>query len=90
MTVNDETIVRIETSPAISSKTILGALAAEGVDGSVLGFVPQLQVSVLAPDLVLLAERISAALERVVRDQARPLVPQRIGPSSYVVRPAAG
>jgi hypothetical protein len=84
------TIVQIEADPAIASRTILAALEAEGVEALVVDVDPLLELDVADGDLRRLAARVSAALEDVIRDCELPLVPEQVGPSSFVLRPAAG
>jgi hypothetical protein len=84
-----ETVVRIESVPLIDADQLLNALQAEGVRGSVVGLEP-LAVRVARADVGLLAQRVFSAVDGLALVAARPMISERVGPLSFVVRPAAG
>jgi hypothetical protein len=84
-----ETVVRIESVPRINADRLLEALQAEGVEGSVVELEP-LAVRVAGNDVGLLARRIFSAVDGLALIAARPMISERVGPLSFVVRPAAG
>jgi hypothetical protein len=84
-----ETVVQIESVPLISADQLLVALQAEGVEGSVVELEP-LAVRVSEADLSLLARRVLSAVDGLALIAARPMIPEQVGPVSFVVRPAAG
>jgi hypothetical protein len=84
-----ETVVRIESVPLINADQLLAALQAEGVAGSVVEREP-LAVRVTGTDVGLLAQRVASALDGLALIATRPMISERVGPVSFVVRPAAG
>ena len=84
-----ETVVRIESVPLISADQLLDALQAEGVEGSVVELEP-FAVRVAGDDVGLLARRVLSAVDGLALIAARPMISERVGPVSFVVRPAAG
>ena len=84
-----ETVVRIESVPLISAVQLLDALQAEGVEGSVVELEP-FAVRVSGGDVGLLAQRVSSAVDGLALIAARPMISERVGPVSFIVRPAAG
>jgi hypothetical protein len=75
--------------PLINADQLLDALLAEGVEGSVVELEP-FAVRVSAADVGLLAQRVVSALDGLAMIAARPMISERVGPVSFVVRPAAG
>jgi hypothetical protein len=86
---SSETVLQIESMPMIAADQILLALSAEGVQGAVVGVDPCLEVSVRGSDVASLSQRVLSALDRLVLDQGRSLIPERVGPLSYFVHPPA-
>lgn len=84
------TVVRIQAMPAILVEHLVSALAQAGVDGSVVTTESCFEVQVPAPEPASLNRRVSSALDSLVLRDGRPLVPEQIGPASFVLRPAAG
>jgi hypothetical protein len=85
------TVIRIQAMPTIVTERLMSSLAQQGVDGSVVttGSCFELQVPGGAEPLSL-GRRVSAALDSLVLTEGRSLVPEQIGPTSFVLRPAAG
>ncbi len=84
------TIVRIQATPTIVAERLLSSLAAEGVTGSVTATEACFEVEVADADGTPLLGRVAAALDRLALTEARSLVPERTGPLSFALRPAAG
>ena len=84
------TIVRIQATPTVVAERLLASLAAEGVTGSVIATSDWFEVEVPGADEVPLVRRVAAALDRLALTEARSLIPERTGPTSFVLRPAAG
>ena len=84
------TIVRIEAMPSVVVEHLMSSLAQAGVDGSVVTTDSCFEVQVPGAELGSLSRRVSAALDSLVLREGRPLVPEQIGPTSFVLRPAAG
>ena len=85
-----KTVVRIQAVPSIVSDRILQSLAQEGVVGEATGDEACFEVRVAGSDGRRLSSRVAAALDRLVVSEGRSLVPEQVGPSSFVLRPAAG
>ena len=86
----NETVVRIEAMPTIVAEELVRAFAEEGIDGSVMSTGSWFEVQIRGVGDGTLTRRVGLALERVAFDEGRPLVPEQIGPMSFVLRPAAG
>jgi hypothetical protein len=86
----NETVVRIEAMPTIVADHLVRSLAEEGIDGSVVTTGSWFEVQVTGGGDGALTRRVGAALERLVLSEGRPLVPEQVGPMSFVLRPAAG
>lgn len=86
----NETVVRIEAMPTIVAEDLARSLAEEGIHGSVLSADSWFEVQIPGGGDGALSRRVGAALERLVLLEGRPLVPEQIGPTSFVLRPAAG
>lgn len=84
------TIIRIQATPTIVAERLLSSLAAEGVTGSMIATGACFELEVPEADELPLVRRVAAALDRVVLAEARSLVPERTGPMSFALRPAAG
>jgi hypothetical protein len=84
------TVVRIEAMPSVVVEHLMSSLAQEGVDGSVVTTDSCFEVQVPGAEPGSLSRRVSAALDSLVLREGRPLVPEQIGPTSFVLRPAAG
>ncbi len=84
------TVVRIQTMPTIVTEHLVRSLAQEGVDGSVITTDSCFEVKVAGAETGSLVRRVGAALDRLVLSEGRSLVPEQIGPTSFVLRPAAG
>jgi hypothetical protein len=88
------TVVQIDSVPAIAADQILLALSAEGVAGAVVDSDSSsdsgLELSVRSGDDGSLERRVSSALDRLVAEQPRSLIPERVGPLSFSVHPPAG
>lgn len=84
------TVFRIQTMPAIVAEQLLRSLRAEGVDGSVIATDSCFELQVPGVETRSLGRRVGAALDRLVLSEGRPLVPEQTGPTSFVLRPAAG
>jgi hypothetical protein len=82
--------IRIDAAPAIPGETLVAAIRREGVEAAVIDTAAPLRVGVQGPDLAAVGRIVMLALERVGHDLARPLVPDRIGPQSFALRPPAG
>lgn len=84
------TVVRIQAMPAIVVEHLVSSLAQEGVDGSVVATNSGVEVQVPGAEPASLSRRVAAALDSLVLREGRPLVPEQVGPTSFVLRPAAG
>jgi hypothetical protein len=84
-----ETVVRIESVPLINADQLLDALRAEGVQGSVVELEP-FAIRVSGAEVGLLAQRVFSALDALALIATRSMISERVGPVSFVVRPAAG
>ena len=84
------TVVRIEAMPAVVYDLMLDSLSEEGIDGTVVATDACFEIRVPDAEVPSLARRVNAALDRVVLGDHRSLVPEQIGPVSFVLRPAAG
>jgi hypothetical protein len=83
-------VVRIEATPAVVLDRMLDSLSEEGIAGTVVARDACLEIRVLDVEAPSLAHRVSAALDRLVLSEPRSLVPEQVGPVSFVLRPAAG
>jgi len=83
-------VVRIEATPAVVLDRMLDSLSEEGIAGTVVARDACLEIRVLDVEGPSLAHRVSAALDRLVLSEQRSLVPEQVGPVSFVLRPAAG
>jgi len=84
------TVVRIQAMPSIVVEHLVSSLAQEGVDGSVVTTDSCFEVQVTGAEPASLSRRVASALDSLVLSEGRPLVPEQIGPTSFVLRPAAG
>jgi hypothetical protein len=82
--------IRIDAEPAVAGDAVVAAIRREGVDAAVIDAAPLLRIGVQGADLAAVGRIVMRALERVGLDLACPLVPDRIGPESFVLRPPAG
>lgn len=90
MAMQATTVVRIQAMPSIVADRILQSLSQEGVVGEAMSDGACFELRVAGPDGRRLSSRVAAALDRLVVSEGRPLVPEQIGPASFVLRPAAG
>jgi hypothetical protein len=84
------TVVRIEAMPAVVYDRMLDSLSEEGIDGTVVATDACFEIRVLDAEVPSLARRVNAALDRLALSEHRSLVPEQVGPVSFVLRPAAG
>ena len=83
-------LIEIDAEPGIGEDAILAAIEAEGGHGAVMDVAPHLCLSVSGPDLATASRTVSLALERVNALQCRPLVQERTGLATFILRPPAG
>ena len=84
------TVIRIQAMPTIVTERLMSSLAQQGVDGSVVTTGSCFELQVPGGEPLSLGRRVSAALDSLVLTEGRSLVPEQIGPTSFVLRPAAG
>ncbi len=84
------TVIRIQAMPTIVTERLMSSLAQQGVDGSVVTTGSCFELQVPGAEPLSLGRRVSAALDSLVLTEGRSLVPEQIGPTSFVLRPAAG
>lgn len=90
MRMQNTTVVQIQAIPSIVADRILQSLSQEGVVGEATGAEACFAVRVTGSDGRRLSSRVAAALDRLVVSEGRSLVPEQVGPASFVLRPAAG
>ena len=82
--------IQIESARELPSGALSRALASCGVDGPMEQTGSLFSLGALGESLEHVAARVSRALDTLLAELPFPLVPERIGPSSFYLHPPAG
>jgi hypothetical protein len=85
----NEILLHIESVPTVPAEVLLDALAAEGVRAEVVLAEARLELRVASDELGSVLTGVGCALDRIVAELPRGLVPDRLSPTSFFIRPAA-